>query len=98
MITTMCGSWRSEGKSIKALSHGKWFTIAKAQCKKFTDSGNEANARLMSAAPELLERCENALEQLEKMDFTCSANWNGSLKTNVALLLKNAIAKAKGGL
>lgn len=55
-----------------------------------------ADARLIAAAPELLALAKEALAQLEKMDFTCSANWNGSLKTNIALLLNAAIAKAEG--
>jgi hypothetical protein len=46
--------------------------------------------------PELLDLAKDALAQLEKMDFSLSANWNGSIKTNVALLLSHAIAKAEG--
>lgn len=56
----------------------------------------EANARLIAAAPELLDLAKSALEELGKMDFTLSANWNGSIKTNVALFLEKAIAKAEG--
>ena len=71
---------------------------------------SKANARLIAAAlktaaerdrlreinKELLDLAKEALNQLEKMDFSCSANWNGSLKTNVSLLLNAAIAKAEG--
>jgi hypothetical protein len=57
---------------------------------------DKANARLIAAAPELLDLAKEALAQLEKMDFTLSANWNGSIKTNVALLLDAVIAKAEG--
>jgi hypothetical protein len=39
-----------------------------------------------------VELLKEALSQLEKMDFTLSPNWNGSIKTNVALLLEGAIA------
>lgn len=57
---------------------------------------SEADADLVVAAPELLDLAKEALAQLEKMDFTLSANWNGSLKTNIGLLLSAAIAKAEG--
>lgn len=78
---------------------------------RFVDSEQaKANARLIAAAPEtaaerdrlkeinkeLLDLAKEALNQLEEMDFSCSANWNGSLKTNVSLLLNAAIAKAEG--
>lgn len=46
--------------------------------------------------PEVVDLIQAALDQLEKMDFTCSPNWNGSLKTNASLLLACAISKALG--
>lgn len=56
----------------------------------------ESDARLIASAPELLDLAKDALAQIEKMDFSCSANWNCSLKTNAVLLLNVAIAKAEG--
>lgn len=49
------------------------------------------NAQLIAQAPIMYERIREALAQLEKMDFSLSANWNGSLKTNIVLLLKSAL-------
>jgi hypothetical protein len=49
------GPWRSKGGSIKALSHGKEYTVAIVDRKKFTSEGRAGNARLIAASPEMLE-------------------------------------------
>lgn len=48
------GPWIREGAKIKAISHGKTFTIGQANGRNILKEGNEANARLIAAAPELL--------------------------------------------
>ena len=45
---------------------------------------DEANAKLIAAAPELLEACKEALYQLQGMDSAC------------VMILKDAIKKAEG--
>jgi hypothetical protein len=54
------------------------------------DKVHPVNARLIAAAPELLEACEAALEQL---DFLCA---DGVSSEHVKALLCAAIAKATG--
>jgi len=46
--------------------------------------------------PEIIELTKEALNQTSKLDFTLSANWNGSIKTNIAQLLTAIIAKVEG--
>lgn len=51
------GPWMARGKSIKGdIDHGKRHTIARADSRgRFLPGYDEANARLMAAAPEMLE-------------------------------------------
>lgn len=55
------GPYRVEGRSIKAISHGQYFTIGRADCTKFTPEGNEATARLFAASAELLDALQSLL-------------------------------------
>jgi hypothetical protein len=64
--------WTVSGKQIKAIDHGKRHTVATANNPKFTPEGNAANARLISAAPELLACLLDVLDadgDLDSMDF-----------------------------
>jgi len=56
------GPWRAEGGAIKAVSHGRTFTIATVAKKLFTEEGRYDNARLMAAAPDLLEALKICLD------------------------------------
>jgi len=57
----------------------------------YTDSvGWESNARLIAAAPDLLEAARHALETIE--DYI-----NGGKNLETAKVLRNAISKADGG-
>jgi hypothetical protein len=53
-MTHIPGPWIREGAKIKAISHGKTFTIGQANGRNILNEANEANARLIAAAPELL--------------------------------------------
>ena len=58
--------WIHSGKSIKAIDHGKWYSIAKIDSSKLSDEGNALNARLIAAAPDLLKaliECADYLSQ-----------------------------------
>ena len=48
----------------------------------------EANARLIAAAPELLDALNGLLTLHENVDFTCDGDWNAA---------RAAVAKATGG-
>ena len=80
MNTITPGPWKAEGKSIKAISHGTWFTIARVDYKKLTDEGNAANAQLIAAAPELLQ----ALTALYESFAITPYPEGGTLKGNMA--------------
>lgn len=48
--------------SIKAVSHGVWFTIARIVKGKFTEDGVRGTAQIMAAAPEMLDVLVQAVE------------------------------------
>lgn len=52
------GPWRARKQSIVAMDHGREFVIARANSAKVIREGNEANARLLAEAPELLKLIE----------------------------------------
>jgi len=60
------GPWIAEGKTVKAISHGKRFKVARIDGRQITEQGNEANARLVAAAPELLAALRNLLSLLNE--------------------------------
>lgn len=59
-------------------------------CHVIGDENSEANARLIAAAPDLLEAARHALETIE--DYI-----NGGKNLETATVLRNAIAKAERG-
>ena len=61
------GPYRADNLNIKAVSHGKWFTVARIAHRGFTDAGVTANARLIANAPAMhaeIERLEAANARL----------------------------------
>lgn len=50
----LSGPWKAENGIIKALAHGKWFTIAVVDKKKFNPHGRQEIAELMAASDDLL--------------------------------------------
>ena len=92
------GPWRNEGATVKAISHGIWFKITRADANNYTTEGNEANARLIAAAPCLLlalQECARAIntmprtKQAEDIQAEC-----GMFSASAAA--RSAIAKATG--
>jgi len=55
------GPWRPSHCNINAVSHGEWFQIAKAGCRKMTSAGNTANAQAIAALPDLLAALEGLI-------------------------------------
>lgn len=60
------GPWIADGKTVKAISHGKRFKVARVDGPRLTEQGNEANARLIAAAPDLLAALQNLLSLLNE--------------------------------
>ena len=82
--------WTVSGKQIKAIDHGKRYTVATANNPKFTPEGNAANARLIAAAPDLLA----ALQMVNRV-------WSHDQTANLApdspvAVVRAAITKATG--
>ena len=93
------GPWRNEGATVKAISHGICFKITRADANNYTTEGNEANARLIAAAPDLLA----ALQEIEDKGKLWSDNpdqmpigWIAAL-AELSRNARYAIAKATGG-
>lgn len=61
MNTHIVGPWINDCGSIKAIDHGKRFTIASVKSQKLTDEGNVANAKLIAAAPDLLKALKDIM-------------------------------------
>lgn len=61
------GPWEAHGKSVKCVSHGKQHVIARCDSRGFLiPEGDEANARLVAAAPELLDALKSAKAAIEE--------------------------------
>lgn len=79
------GPWIAEGATVKAVSHGRWFKITRADGLRHTPAGNAANATLIAAAPDLLE----ALKAIAGLARGCD--------DVIERVAQDAIAKATGG-
>lgn len=56
----------ADGGKVKAISHGKRFKVARVDGPRLTEQGNEANASLIAAAPDLLAALQNLLSVLNE--------------------------------
>ena len=63
------------------------------------DTENEANARLLASAPELLEALENLVASIENVDFSVYPNYGSDAVYDQIpwAQAEQAIAKARGG-
>ncbi len=91
------GPWRMDiacGKPGKSLNYfwifAKDICIAETHGDRYFE-GEMANARLIVAAPDLLEACENALAFVEELKCNGIGDWSGEAA------LRNAINKAREG-
>lgn len=64
--THTAGPWITDGKFIKCIDHAKYYAVARASNPLFTKEGNEANARLIAAAPDLLHALKKCLTTFEE--------------------------------
>lgn len=64
---TAPGPYRAEGQSIKAISHGSWFTIARVENKRLTPKAKQDTAVLLAAAPDLLAALKLFLQFFDEM-------------------------------
>lgn len=72
------GPWHVDGRQIKCVDHGRYYRIATGYNPMFTAAANEANARLMATAPELLEGLQAVLQILRdgnQVDSIHDAHW-----------------------
>lgn len=90
------GPWRAEGGSIKAISHGRWFTVARAERKKFTPEGIAGNAQLLAAAPDLLAALEDLFEHCAMVHKHWGEGDNSKAADAAQKAALAAIVKARG--
>ena len=55
------GPWQIDDQAIKAIDHGRRYTVATVRQDNFTPQACAANARVIAAAPALLDACLRAL-------------------------------------
>ena len=60
------GPYAIKGQSIQAIDHGIRFTIATVKSPKLSPEGVAGTARLMSAAPDLLDALQSVHRELRK--------------------------------
>jgi hypothetical protein len=91
------GQWECDGTDIYAVDHN--VCIGTAYRPRMDDEGNvmpnpqvESNARLMAAAPELLDACHSALGTIQ---YLLSNSDNGPAEVCMEVLAE-AIDKAEG--
>lgn len=91
------GPWKSSWNGRWLIQTGGGWLIAKVWPPKarggFSPENVEANARLIAAAPELLEACRTALVELQNLALAMHPNSNGCIARAVEAI-KPAIAKA----
>ncbi len=83
------GPWRVDGLGIKWVSHGKWRILAKAGGIGLTIDANMANARLIAAAPDMLEALRRIADMKDR-----DGNAIEMHRDELRAIARSAIAKA----
>ena len=86
------GPWLVYAKTVTVGCDNGYDVTANGNYVRVAQSCNEANARLIAAAPELLELLEEALDNDEACEGFNESNMSDSLRQKI----KTAIARAKG--
>src|SRR3990167_9469602 len=87
------GPWESIGTTVKTNSFGGVWTLQSLGLNIIHDDTDNADARLMAAAPELLTACKLATKLLREMDNNKASVFPVSSKISH---IENIIAKAEG--
>ena len=82
------GPWLADGQTVKAVSHGQWFKIARAENPKITTEAHKVTAKLMAAAPELLSCLQLLAHNLEALKA------DGYIGDGDVIAIRAALAKA----
>lgn len=90
------GPWHHAGGGVRAVDHGKWFRIGVFDSRKLTREGNEANARLAAAAPDLLAALESATAALRDLANGWPVRELHDTPQNILAAAESAIARATG--
>ena len=72
---------------------GSWRVSASNPARVIATLLDEDDARLIASAPELLEACKKALEEIKILENDCS----GCTGTNTVSFIRAIITKAEGG-
>jgi hypothetical protein len=91
-MTHFPGPWSvyadGSGATVKAIDHGKALIVARVASKKFTAEGNQANARLIAAAPDLLAALRVALADLQAFSDDNDGAYGKSIEIGLDALAK----------
>ena len=87
--------WRHENGLVKAVSHGKWFTVVRGG-SKFTPDGVEANAAFIVRACNSHYELVAALEALMPERIGYGQSMSVDMYLNAVAKARATLAKAKG--
>ena len=101
MTTHTHGPWETlADNGVTIIGYGNGFQVICSEVSGATRAEAQANARLIAAAPELLEACQSALESLEwhvQQDAALTDCVEDDIVGHGDIQsLKDAIAKAEG--
>jgi hypothetical protein len=83
------GPYRAEGATVKALTHGRWYTLARMERAKLTPEGCAQQARLFAASLDLLAALETLTHRAACLDQSA---------THIGLMNCDALAKARAAI
>ena len=87
--------WRHENGLVKAVSHGKWFTVVRGG-SKFTPDGVKANAAFIVRACNSHDELVAALESMMPERIGYDQSMSIDMYLNAVDKARAALAKAKG--
>lgn len=91
------GPYKVFGFSIKALSHGRWFTIATVGNRMMTAEGNTELAHLLAAAPDMAEALRAIVKNAVKVSYGFAPDTLRQAEMDWEFIEKAQAALAKAG-